>query len=130
MNIFEYAAKNKLRFDNPRGGSLQVEDLYSLPMEGNVSLNTVAINLHNRIKNTEVSFVSPVKADDSLTVSLEIVKHIIADKQATKAKKAEQASRAAERKVIREALARKKEEKLLSSDVSVLEARLAELGED
>lgn len=130
MNIFEYAAQNKLRFPSSRGGSLTVEDLYSLPLEGPLSLNAVAIDIHTKMKQQTVSFVSNKSPDKSLDVSLEIVKHVIAYKQAKNAERAKVAASRSERRMIQEALARKKEENLLASDVSVLEARLAELGED
>ena len=86
-NIFEYAAKNKLRF--PFRGSITTEDLYDLSP---ANLDSIYKTLSREAKkNEEESLLADKTADDvQLGVKIEIVKHIVAEKLAAidRAKKA------------------------------------------
>ncbi len=80
-NMFEYAARNKLRFASVRG-ELSVEQLWDVPLRSKdeFNLNAVAKDANNRLKNaTEESFVETTRTalHIKLEFGLEIVKHII-----------------------------------------------------
>lgn len=87
MNIFERAARCALVFQT-KNGLFKTEDLFGLPLEatGNkLSLDLVAQDIHKELEGLgQVSFVStkanPRRAE--LELKFEIVKHIIASKQA------------------------------------------------
>ena len=94
--IFEQATKMKLRFATARGQAT-VEDLWDIPLTGTTgySLDDVAKTLNKVIKQTaEESFVVKKKrADATLELKMDIVKHIISVKLAERkaAKKAVEA---------------------------------------
>lgn len=78
INVFEYAAKNRLRF--PHHGPICVEDLYSLTV---VELDNIYKSL-NRIRKAdeEESLLWERPAGSSnIDVKIEIIKHIISEKQ-------------------------------------------------
>lgn len=78
-DIFEIAARRKLRFDTPKG-PLTVEDLWSLPLErGVANLEDIAKGLHGLLKSdADVSFVrKEKKADPTVQLKFDIVVHII-----------------------------------------------------
>ena len=92
MNIFEYAIKNKVRYDT-KVGLIKTEDLYTLPLtsEKMVSLNSVAKGVNSELKaSEEESFVTVATKSNTLArIKLEIVKHIIAERlEETEIKKA------------------------------------------
>lgn len=106
MNIFEYAAKNKLRF--PFKGSITTEDLFDLSP---ADLDSIFKTLSREAKkNEEESLLADKKAEDkALDVKIEIVRYIVAEKLAAieKAKKAAVNKAKAER--IRSILAEKQD---------------------
>jgi thiamine monophosphate kinase len=63
MNIFEEAAKQKLRFTSPGiGGSFSVENLYEMPLD---VLDGIAVSLDKIVKESDVvSFVKSSKNSD------------------------------------------------------------------
>ncbi|URC22352.1 hypothetical protein CHUUTOTORO_02670 [Serratia phage vB_SmaM-ChuuTotoro] len=79
MNLFELAARRKFRFESPRG-LLTVEDLFTLPLTGAMSLNTVAQLVNRDVKAIEEeNFVDAPKLTDALAVAkLDLVKRVIA----------------------------------------------------
>lgn len=103
MDLFEKAARWKLRFPTPVGQAT-VEDLWDLPLTSNkartANLNDIAKGLNRQLKTEgEEDFVNPAaETNKELKASFEIVKHVIAVKirerdaaekaQETKAKKA------------------------------------------
>lgn len=79
--MFETALRLNLRFDSPKG-LLTIEDLWDLPLTasaGKANLDEIAKNLFHQLRNTDdVSFVNPAqKADATVQVKFDIVKHII-----------------------------------------------------
>lgn len=124
INIFEYAAKHRLRF--AFRGSITVEDLYYLTPQ---QLDSIYKVLMGEVKqNSEDSLLADkTSADDDLAVKIEIIKHIVAEKLAAEdaAKKAAVAKVEAER--IRSVLARKQDAKLEAMTAEELEEKLAEL---
>ena len=83
LNIFEYAAKNKLRFATERG-LLTAEDLFDIKLSNQAgpSLDKIAISLDEELSKTEKSFVKKVTPQNKeLQIKLDIVKHVISVKQ-------------------------------------------------
>lgn len=81
MNIFEQAARQKFRFPTAKG-ELTVEQLWELPLKstGGPNLDDIALTLDRQLsaEGNRKSFVdSTVKADGTIQVKLDIVKHII-----------------------------------------------------
>lgn len=87
MSDFEKASRLQLRFSTPKG-SITAEDLWDLPLTttkaDGISLDNLAKNLNRQIKDVDTeSFVTPAtKADEALQLRFEIVKHVIAVRQA------------------------------------------------
>jgi len=81
MNLFEQAARLKLRF-NTQKGNLTVEDLWDIPLTSakSVSLDGIARGLNRQLKDSaEESFVAtPSKTNLALQVRFDVVKHVIA----------------------------------------------------
>jgi hypothetical protein len=115
MNIFEFATKNKLRFPSAKG-DLTVEQLWELKLQsaGRDDLDTIAKGINAQLKATaEESFVTttPSKANATLTLKLEILKHIIAVKKQEEADKLNKAAKDVKRRTLTELLGRKNAEK-------------------
>jgi thiamine biosynthesis protein ThiC len=85
MNYYKQATRENWLFQTPKG-TANVHDLWYLPLESDkvMSLNSVAIALHNSLSSaTGVSFVKSKSPADTLTLNkLELVKDIIATKEA------------------------------------------------
>ena len=125
MNMFEVAAKKKLRFESP-AGLLTVENLWDLPIKDKaVCLNTVGQYLLKEVQenqNSEFSENSSVKNDSD--VKLEIVRYIIEAKK-TYAKRAEDAALSRmNNNRIRDIIEAKKAEELSSMSIEDLEKML------
>lgn len=128
MNLFETAARKKLRFPSLKG-ELSVEQLWDLPLSSRMGLDldNIAKAVNKELKATEEdSFVKtssdPLRGE--LQVKLDILKHIISAKQAD----AEQATRrqvnAQERQKLQELLARKNDQALEALSPEELQAKL------
>lgn len=133
MNEFyKFAAQNCLRFSSQRG-ELTTEQLFQLPLksETGFDLDTVAKFINKQLKSAnEESFVEDIDIDprkQRLTASLEIVKDVIATKQAHHRAILAHAQRGIERKKILDAISAKKDEKLTQSSIDELEKQLAAL---
>lgn len=133
MNIFERAARNKLRFQSSVG-LLSVEDLFDLPLKGRkgADLDEVARGIYVELKEIgEISFVDekPDARKTELELQLEIVKHVIQSKKDAVAR-AEKAAATAERKrKLLNALASKEDQALEGMTREQIEAEIAALGE-
>lgn len=132
MNIFEQASRRALRFSSERG-LVSVEQLWQLPLQSKngFSLDAIAIAVNRELKAlAEESFVAqgsnPAKAE--LELQLEILKHIIAAKQAENADARAAADRKAEKARLLEILDRKQGQELESLSADDLRARIAALG--
>jgi hypothetical protein len=128
MNIFERAARRKLRFDTSRG-AVTVEDLFDIPLrsKNEFSLDAIAKSVSKVLKDeAEQSFVdaAPSASSTELELKLEVLKHIIAAKLADEAAVKARAEKAAKRAKILEALARKEDQ---SIDAMSQEDLLAQL---
>ncbi len=90
--MFEKAARLKLRFDTAKG-QLSVEDLWDLPLSGNVvHLDKIAVDLSKLLKEepSKSFVVKAKKPNEVLQLKFDVVKHIIdvrlAEDEAAKAK--------------------------------------------
>lgn len=132
MDIYKFAAQNALRFPSKRG-DLTAEQLFDLPLKSQTGfdLDTVARSINGRLKLvSEESFVEDTTADPSrqaLAVALDVVKDVIATKQAENRAAADKARKAVERKKILDAIAAKKDQSLTAASMEDLEKQLAAL---
>lgn len=132
MDIYKFAAQNALRFPSKRG-ELTAEQLFDLPLKAatGFDLDTVARGINTALKAvSEESFVEDTSADpkrQALAVALDVVKDVIATKQAENRAQAERVRKHAERKKILDAMAAKKDEALTKASLEDLEKKLAEL---
>ena len=129
LNIFEYAAKNKLRFATERG-LLTAEDLFDIKLSNQAgpSLDKIAISLDEELSKTEKSFVKKVTPQNKeLQIKLDIVKHVISVKQDQEEAKVAAAARATQRRILQEAITKKKLEAIDNADLASLEAELAKI---
>lgn len=130
-DLFITASRRKFRFASERG-DLTVEQLWDMPLtaRSGFDLNNVARGVNNELKGlAEESFVetSTNPRRKTLEQMLEIVKTVIATKQAEAKAATETAAKAALRSKLAEAIERKKDEKLGSASIEELEAQLAAL---
>lgn len=125
MSIFEKASKSKLRFATGRG-QLATEDLWDLSLE---SLDTIAKAVNKQLKaETEESFIGKKsKANETLELQLEILKHIISVKLQEKEIKAQRAERNAKLAQLRELAASKTNEALAGKSLEDINRMIAEL---
>lgn len=129
-NIFEKASRQKLRFASQRG-DLTVEQLWDLPLtsQNAASLDSIAVALDTEIRNTAPrSFVSTNTTGNTvLELKLDVVKHIIEVRMEENKRKAEQAEKAQQRKLLDDQIASKENEQLLSGSLEELKAKRAAL---
>lgn len=80
-NIFEKAARLKLRFETARG-DITVEDLFDLPLRATkaINLDDIAKGVFAKMTGEVASFVTDTKKDEVDELKLEIVKYVIAVK--------------------------------------------------
>ena len=125
--MFEKANKCKLRFNTTKG-QLTVEDLYDLSLQ---SLDAIAVNVNKQLKEEATeSFLDTAKnADASNALRLEILKHIMREKQDDAILRKQRSVRAQELAQLKEILASKKSQELLSLSAEELEKRIALLSE-
>lgn len=131
--VFIKATRKKFRFPSDKG-ELTVEQLWELPLtsRNGFNLNSIAIGVNTELRSlTEESFVEvdPNPRRSQLRDMLEIVKYVIATRQAEAKAANEKVAKAALRENLREALAAKKTEQLNSLSVEELEAQLAALAD-
>lgn len=126
LNIFERAARAKLRFLTTKG-NLNTEQLFDLSL---TELDTVARSVNKAIKaQGEESFIeeSKSKAQVADTLRLDILKAVISAKQAAIRAAETRAENETRRRQIKEALAGKKDEALTKMSAEELEAELEKL---
>lgn len=134
-NLFERAARIKLRFESPRG-HLNVEDLWDLPLTSDrvdrPNLDAIAMDLHRQTKESAevVSFVLPVAEDrsnDTLALAFEIVKRVIAVKVAERDQAKEAADRKERKQQLLRLIAEKQDQELAGRSVEELRAMVEAL---
>lgn len=123
--MFEFALKNKVRF--PYKGLVSVEDLWDLSVR---DLDSIFKTLNAQVKKSqeESLLATKTKEDETLSVQIEIVKHIVKTKL-DEAEAAKQNRELKEKKQkIMEIIAAKQDESLHNASVEELQAMLANLG--
>jgi hypothetical protein len=130
INIFEQAARVKLRFSTTRG-ELTVEDILQLPLEAKsgVSLDGLAVALDTELKNSAPkSFVgSTSAANKTLQLKFDIVKYVLDTRIAENAVKNAATVKATQLAKLQETLAAKKDAAIGELSVEQLEAQIAAL---
>lgn len=131
MNIFERAARNKLRFASSKG-ELTVENLWDLPLTGKVlDLDTLARETNRELKSIEEgSFVNvaPDPRKSLLELKLDILKHIIQAKLEDQARAIKAKETADRRRKLLEVLEKKEEGELSGLTKEQIQAELERLG--
>ena len=135
MNIFEFAARNKLRFPSVRGG-LSVEQLWDVPLRSkdDFNLNAVARVANDAVKNiNEEGFVETTTRTDahsSAETILKIVKHVIASKLADEASLKKRAETKVRMEKLLTALAEKQDGRLSAMSEKELKRQIDELQDE
>lgn len=118
MNIFERASRAKLRFDSPVG-ALTTEQLWELNLSSAgaraTSLDSVGRAVVRELNSITTESLVETKPDPrkiELELKLEIVKHVIASKQADAAAAQARAAKAEQKTKILNALASAEEREL------------------
>jgi len=132
VNNHRYLYSQQLRFDSPQG-RLSVEDLWDLPLTSNranqANLNNIAKGISRQLKDeSEEDFVNPKsKANETMQLALDLVKHVISTKQA----EAEASRLLNERKdkkaKLLELIAKKQDQALEGKPLEELQAMVASL---
>lgn len=131
-DIYKYAAQNKLRFPSNRG-MLTVENLFAVPLKSadGFDLNTIAKGINAQLKEVgEESFVEEATTDPrkrALTASLDIVKDVIATRQAENKAARDRVEKAAKRKQLLDALAEKENQAITAASKEELLKQLEAL---
>ncbi len=133
MNIFEYAARNRLRFPSSRG-ELTVEQLWDVPLRSrdDFNLNAVAKTANKALKDvSEESFVETARTPEHIRreTALEVVKYVIEAKLADEAAAKKRAENKAEKEKLLAILAEKQDGKLSARSEKELQRRIAALDE-
>jgi hypothetical protein len=135
VNIFELATRQKLRFDAESLTGLTTEQLWDLPLQSNRTTTSTLdgvgkIILRALREQEEESLVTPANTGPKtlMQLKLEVVKSVIATKQAENAAKVDAAKRAQERDTLRQLLAEKHADELKGLTKEQIEAKLKELG--
>jgi acyl-CoA reductase-like NAD-dependent aldehyde dehydrogenase len=125
INLFEMATRKKFRF--PFKGMISIEDLWDLSVK---NLDAVFKALNAEKKQASEESLLSVKSDEEtiLDAKIEIVKHIVAVKQAEEAAKVTAAANRAQARRIQELIANKQDEALQGKSVEELQAMLSALG--
>lgn len=131
-NMFEIAARKKVRFDTSRG-LMSVEDLWELPLtstKNNPNLDDVARGLHRQLNNGEnVSFVHGTNMSDSLVqFKFDIVRHIIDTRLEENKIRSESQERATKKQALLSILAERQTADIRNLSQEELQKRIDELG--
>ena len=131
MNIFEQATRWAIRFESAKG-DLSVEQLWDLPLQSRnqFDLDTVAKTVNRQLNAvTEESFVSVREnpAKETLSLKLEIVKHIISVKLQEAEEARNRANKASEKEKLLRLLDEKQNEALRALTPEEIQERLKAL---
>lgn len=131
INMFEYAARHKLRFASARG-ALSSEQLWDVPLRSKdgFDLDAVAKEVNRHLKTlTEESFVSAERtpAHEKAELALELVKRVIQVKLAEEDAARRRAENQVEKEKLLAILAEKQAGKLSELSERELQKRIAAL---
>ena len=122
--MFEYAARNKLRF--PYKGMITAEDLWDLNVR---ELDSIFKSLNAQVKKAQEESLLETKSkeDEVLSMQIDIVKHIVRIKQDEEAARLFAKERKEKKQKLMELINEKQDEDLHSKSIDELKAMLAEL---
>lgn len=125
INIFETATRQRLRWQSTKG-VINIEDLWLLKLE---DLNTIGITLADEIaKQTQQSLIPTTdKADETLKLKFEIVKHIVETKWQEQEDRKLAAEKKARKQQLLELIAQKENEALSQKSIDELRKELEAL---
>lgn len=125
-NIFEYATRNKVRF-NYRG-LISVEDLWDLSV---TELDKIYKDLNKLVKQSQEESLLTIKSevDERLEVMIAIVKHIVGVKLDEQTTREKAAAKKEQRQKIMSIMAKKQDESLENSSMEELQKMLDDLSE-
>ena len=131
MNIFEQATRRAIRFESVKG-DLSVEQLWDLPLQSRnqFDLDTIAKTVNRQLNDvTEESFVSVREnpAKETLSLKLELVKHIISVKLQEAEEARNRANKASEKEKLLRLLDEKQNEALRALTPEEIQERLKAL---
>lgn len=128
--MFEKASRMKLRFATAQG-NLAVEDLWDLPLThaSRANLDDIARGLYREIKESDVqSFVVETKkADETVQLAFDIVKHIIDVRKAEKANAEASAANKAKVQQILALISQKENEQMAGQSIDDLRKLVEDL---
>ena len=121
MNIFEKAARGKIRF--PYKGQISVEDLWDLSI---IELDKIfkALNSKAKLAKEESLLDSKTKEDELVDTQIEIIKYIVTAKSAEAKARKEFTEQKKQRDRILSLIADKQDEELKNKSIAELEAML------
>lgn len=124
MNIFEYALRNRLRFNYK--GIISTEDLYNLNL---TSLDNIfkELNQKNKEANEESLLADRTIQDEEIDIKIQIIKHIVALKIDAQEAHVQQAQSKQQKQKVLKAIADKQDESLNSLSVDELNKLLKSL---
>lgn len=132
-NIYQQAAKQKLRFPSSRG-ALTVEQLMDLPMtskiSGKLNLKSIAEPIAAKVakgSSSLLSFFDNTPSDPEASLQLAIISDIVATKQAEAYKKSQEKVRETEKAKIESLIAQKQTEAMSGLSIEDLQKKLASL---
>lgn len=134
-NLFEYAARHKIRLHSPRG-LLTVEDLWDVPLRprnaNDLDLNTVAKIASKSLADVAENFVETAKTPEHTRreVAMEIVLYVIQTKINEEKAQAQKADKKKKKEALLAALADKQAGKLSEMSEAALKKQIAELDDD
>lgn len=123
-NIFEYAARNKVRF--PFKGMISTEDLWDLSLTNLDSIYKI-LNKQAKQSNEESLLNTKTQTDEELEVQIAIVKHIVSTKLTEQEAREKAAAKKAQKQKILAIMSAKQDEALQNSSIEDLQKMLDEL---
>lgn len=124
INMYKYAAINKLRFPFTKG-LVTLEDLFDLSVE-NLDSIYKALRKQAKVEDEESLLATKSKESSELQIKIDIVKDIVADKQNALAARKAAAEKKAQNQKIAEIIARKENAELENKSIDELKAMLSE----
>lgn len=125
--MFKTASKEGYRYPTSRG-QVTTEDLWDMPLTGQFSLNNTALSLDAKVEaGGKKSFVGTTTGDPLSEAKLEVVKAVIADKQADATARTDAKALKAKKQKLMELINAKEDEALGGKSLAELTAELAAL---
>lgn len=123
-NIFEYTARNKLRF--PFKGQISAEDLWDLSLRDLDSIYKV-LNKQAKQADEESLLNTKNQTDEILEMQIAVVKHIVSVKLAEQEAREKDSAKKAQKQKILSIIAAKEDETLQNSSIDDLKKMLDDL---